>query len=371
MKRTSLYDCHVSLGATMVPFAGWDMPVSYDSTIKEVEAVHANAGIFDVSHMGVLHFTGADAFEFLQYIAANDLNRIKPGLAQYSLLLKPDGTVVDDIIIYQIAPNDYRMIVNAGCKDKDWEWINTQAQAIVASSSGSPRSYMVDIVDESDHTDLIAVQGPDAVNIVAKLAGDNNLIKTERFSHMQATIAGKVVTAARTGYTGEDGFEIMCDSDDAVTLWNALVGAGVKPAGLGARDVLRLEAAYPLYGHELSEDVNAVECGVGWAIRTAKADFIGKDAIINYKKNIKNKLVGLKIKERGIPRENYNVLETGGTTVIGIVTSGTFSPTIKAGIAMARINTAYCKTGEEVIIDIRGRHTAAIVVDLPFYRNGV
>jgi aminomethyltransferase len=361
MKQTPLYHCHLSLGATMAPFAGWDMPILYGSANKEIDAVHTNAGAFDVSHMGVLRFTGKNSASFLQYVTANDINRIEPGKAQYSLLLNEAGGVVDDIILYRFGENDYKMVVNGACKDNDWKWLSDRLGGVEGAQ----------MIDESDRTALIAIQGPKAVEIVAEIAQDGGLPELKRFCHKETEIAGVRATAARTGYTGEDGFELLCEWDRAEQVWNRFMNAGVQPCGLAARDVLRIEAAYPLYGHELSEDINALRCGVGWAIRQGKGDFIGRRAIKEESKDVQQKLRGLRVSGRGIPRENYHVYCADGTRTIGITTSGTFSPTLKAGIALARIDAASCAAGTEVLIDIRGRLTAASLVDPPFYRNGV
>jgi len=361
MKTTSLNAIHRAAGATMVPFAGWDMPVSYAGTVSEVEAVRTGAGLFDVSHMGEVRVTGPGAFAFLQSITTNDLARIGPNQAQYSLLLNPNGGVIDDIIIYELADDDFMVVVNAGCKDKDWDWIRAHA-----AGSGS---FLLN--DESDHTALLAVQGPKAIDIVNNLSDSSRVSSLVRFELREDVVGGIRCLVARTGYTGEDGCELFCAWDDAPALWEKLTAAGVIPAGLGARDVLRLEAAYPLYGHELLDDVSPLESGAGWAVKTKKRDFIGKSAVVDKKTaGVNRKLVGLRMVERAIPREGYPVLSTSGD-IIGQVTSGTYSPTVKAGIALARVDVAHSTIGAELIVDIRGRQQKATVVELPFYRNGV
>jgi aminomethyltransferase len=362
MKHTSLNKTHRAAGATMVPFAGWDMPVSYAGTVSEVEAVRGRTGIFDVSHMGEVRVTGPGAFSFLQSLTTNDLGRIGPNQAQYSLLLNPAGGVIDDIIIYELAHDDFMVVVNAGCKDKDWDWFREHARG-----GGN-----VLLNDESDHTALLAVQGPEAVKIVNDLSESKKVGDLDRFALREDNVAGVRCLVARTGYTGEDGCELFCAWDDAPKLWDAVVAANVAPAGLGARDVLRLEAAYPLYGHELLADVSPLESGAGWAVKPKKGDFIGRTSVLE-KKNagVDRKLVGIRMTERAIPRDGYLVCSADNGSTIGQITSGTYSPTVKAGIALARVDVAQAAPGTEVVVDIRGRRAPATVVELPFYRNGV
>lgn len=361
MKLTSLAETHRAAGATMVDYAGWEMPVSYAGTVAEVDAVRNRAGIFDVSHMGEVRVTGPGAQAFLQSIATNDLTRIGAGQAQYSLLLNPSGGVIDDIIIYELAPDDFMVVVNAGCKDKDWAWLQEKGH-----SSGS-----VMLSDESDYTALLAVQGPEAVKIVDGLSKSRHVAALDRFGLREDAVGGVRCIVARTGYTGEDGCEIFCAWEDAPKLWSAVVDAGATPAGLGARDVLRLEAAYPLYGHEFLDNVSPLESGAAWVVKTKKGDFIGRAAIVEQKKaGTARKLAGIRMTERAIPREGCPVFDPDGVP-IGEVTSGTFSPTVKAGIALARLDAAHTAVDTIVIVDIRGRKAPATVVELPFYRNGV
>ena len=357
MKQTSLHETHRAAGATMVPFAGWDMPVSYTGTVGEVAAVRSGVGLFDVSHMGEVTVTGAGAFEFVQSVTSNDASRLAPGKAQYSLLLNEQGGIIDDIIVYCRAEAEYLIVLNAGCKDKDWAWLQAQA-------AGRPNLALTDI---SDETALIAVQGPQAVSLVSDLAG-GSLGQLGRFHFADMSLLGGDATFSRTGYTGEDGFEIFCDWADASMLWKMLTERGAIPAGLGARDVLRLEAAYPLYGHELDADTVPFESGVGWAVKRSKGSFIGAEALPAGKPG--RRLVGLRMDERAIPREHYAVYDAEGGEA-GQTTSGTWSPTVKAGIAMARLSSALSEPGTRLTVDIRGRRAPATVVPLPFYRNGV
>lgn len=339
----------------MVPFAGWEMPVSYAGTIAEVAAVRSSAGLFDVSHMGEVSVAGEGAFDFVQHVTTNDVSKLSPGKAQYSLLLNEDGGVVDDIIVYCRNIKDYFIVLNAGCKDKDWEWLN-------ALAASRPNMALTDI---SDKIALIAVQGPNAVEITARVAVSATLTDVKRFHFIHSD---GTMLYSRTGYTGEDGFEIFCDWEDAPMLWQSLIEAGATPAGLGARDVLRLEAAYPLYGHELDAEISPFESGVGWAVKMNKSDFVGRESLQH--KSPKRKLVGLRMNERAIPREQYAVLSPDGQK-IGQATSGTWSPTVKAGISLARLEAHSTAPGTRVSMDIRGRLAPATVVTLPFYRNGV
>ena len=352
----------------MVPFAGWDMPVSYAGTVSEVAAVRSSAGIFDVSHMGEVTVEGEGAFDFVQYVTTNDVSKLVPGKAQYSLLLNEGGGIIDDIIVYCMGEKDYLIVLNAGCKDKDWEWLQAQAES---------RSN-VTLTDISDTKALIAVQGPNAVKLVAEAMNkpgqnrgyerDYQLENVRRFNFVGIHEYGAPLILSRTGYTGEDGFEIFCEWEDAPLLWKILTEAGATPAGLGARDVLRLEAAYPLYGHELDAETSPFESGVGWAVKMNKGDFIGRAALAG--KALSRQLIGIRMDERAIPREHYTITDAEGNK-IGETTSGTWSPTVKAGIATARVNLSHADLGRRVFVDIRGRRAPATTVSLPFYRNGI
>jgi len=362
LKRTSLWETHKAAGATLVPFAGWEMPVSYPlGTVKEVEATRTKAGLFDVSHMGQLRLHGGDAQDFVQRMTTNDARALFPGKAQYSLLLGEDGGILDDIIVYCHALHDYTLVVNAGRKEQDWQWLTAQ------SEQSLDRTLYGHLEDVSDHWALLAVQGPDAVGIVAGLCVPE-VAALNRFEFGYGPVHGVPCILSRTGYTGEDGYELFCPWDDAPTLWAALVGAGATPCGLGARDVLRLEAAYPLYGHELDTQHTPAESGVAWAVKRKDVLVTGYDAA--RARPALQKLVGLRMDERAIPREGCAVLSDDGSP-IGSVTSGTYSPTVKAGLALARLDSAHAALGTQVTVDIRGRQAGASVVPLPFYRNGV
>jgi len=360
MKRTPLYTDHVAAKATLVDFAGWEMPVTYGSTADEVAAVRTHAGAFDASHMGEFRVTGPGARKFLQHVATNDVERLTPGRQQYSLLLNEDGGIVDDIIIRCLADDDYLLIVNAGCLEGDFIWVG-----------GHAGGFELTLTDESPQTALIAIQGPDARDIVVKLAEAPALMDIPRFGFAPASIAGAEVVVSRTGYTGEDGFELFCASDDASKVWNAAIAAGVVPAGLGARDVLRLEAAYPLYGHELDGEHDPFESGVGWVVAMDKGPFVGRDAVeTRLAAPEREKLVGLRVVQRAIPRQGCDVFAANDTPA-GKVLSGTLSPTLKYGIAIARVPEALSEPGTELTIDIRGRTVTSEVVPLPFYKKSV
>ncbi|HEX5322805.1 MAG TPA: glycine cleavage system aminomethyltransferase GcvT, partial [Capsulimonadaceae bacterium] len=287
MKKTSLNSAHRALGAKMIDFAGWEMPVAYPlGTAGEVKACRAGAGLFDVSHMGEFRVKGDEALQFIQFIAANDASRLPPGKAQYSLLLNESGGVKDDIIVYRVGEEEFLIVVNAGCKDKDWDWFSLHG-----------RGYHAQLTDESDSTALIAVQGPDARKLVGSLA-EGFVDGLKRFHFKNARIAGVECVASRTGYTGDDGFELFCAWDDAPKLWDTLHNAGAVPCSLSARDVLRIEAAYPLYGHELTETSSAIVGGVQWAIKSVKPDFIGRDAVVKEAQDgTRRALTGLAMKE--------------------------------------------------------------------------
>jgi len=341
------------------------MPIQYPiGPAAEARACRNNVGLFDVSHMGQVRITGDDAFAYLQFVTTNDIAKLSPGQSQYSLLLTPDGGVVDDIIVYRFADREFLIVLNAGCKDKDVEWLTRHTFLF----------KNVTIIDESDKTGLIAVQGPKAVELTQRIAS-SDVASIPRFAFANAEIAGVQTIASRTGYTGEDGFELFCAWDDTVKLWNALsVDGGAAPCGLASRDVLRIEAAYSLYGHEIGLESNPIEAGLGWAVKTKKPAFIGRDAIVSIKKNGAEKaLIGVRIApgSKGIPREGCEIFAPNSQAPIGSVTSGTLSPNLGYGIAIAKVAPQFAQPNLELLLDIRGRRTQIITTRLPFYRNGV
>lgn len=350
----------------MVPYAGWYMPVQYSGVIEEHKTVRSAAGLFDLGHMGQVDVTGPDALTFLNYVASNDLSKLNPGEAQYTMLLYPDGGVIDDIIIYRRPSGvGYYVVLNAANVDKDIEWLNNQRQQ---------RSELDVTIDHvSDRTGMVAIQGPAAAAIVSELSSVD-LSDQAPFSAMDSNIAGIPCLAARTGYTGEDGWEFYCPIEQVTELWDALMKAGephgLKPIGLGARDTLRLEARMPLYGQEISADINPLEAGLGWAVKLDKDDFIGRDALRKVKEEgIKRRSVGFKLIERGgAPRTGYPVQVDGRE--VGHVTSGTASPTLGENIGMALVERSVAGVGKPLEIIVRGKPVKAVQVKTPFYKRG-
>jgi len=336
------------MGAKMAPFAGYDMPIQYSSISAEHLAVREAAGMFDVSHMGEFWIRGAQALDFLQYLTPNDVSKLKVGRAQYSMLPNAQGGLVDDVYVYRTGEQEYLMVVNAANIDKDW----THVQALA-------RSFDVDLEDASENWALIAVQGPKAAEKLQTLC-DADLSAARKNDTFVAKVAGKAARLARTGYTGEDGFEVFVAPGDAEAVWKALLEAGVTPCGLGARDTLRLEAGFPLYGHEFTDETSPLCTPFAWVVKTHK-EFYGKAAMLT--RPCPRRLVGL-VLEQGIPREGYKVFAEGRE--VGQVTSGTLSPLSKKGIAMAYIEAAYEGLDTPLQVEIRGKLYAGKVSKLPF-----
>ena len=367
LKRTPLYELHLKLGARMVPFGGWEMPVQYTGVIEEHRAVRQAAGLFDVSHMGEFEVSGPQALDLIQLVSTNNAAKLAVGDVQYSLMCYENGNVVDDILVYRLGEHRYWLVVNAGNTRKDWEWITT------ARERAGLRN--LELVNRSDEIALLALQGPKAAEILQPLAPGAVLSEMAPFTlKAGVTVAGvPTLVLSRTGYTGEDGFEIYVKSEDAAALWEALLEAGEEegllPCGLGARDTLRFEAKLPLYGHEISEQHNPLEAGLGFAVKLKKGvDFIGRDALAKQKEQgLTRKLVGIEMIDRGIPRQGYPVAVGG--EVVGEVTTGSFSPTLEKNIGLAYVPVAYSAVGTEVEVIIRGRALKARVVETPFYRS--
>jgi aminomethyltransferase len=360
LKRTPLYPCHVELGARLVEFAGWEMPVQYEGVIEEHRAVRTGAGMFDVSHMGEIRVRGAGAEALLQKLTPNDVAKLAPGRAHYSGLLTDRGTYVDDLLIYRLAADDFLVVVNASNAERDYAWIAERADA---AGTGA------EVTDESDRYALIAVQGPRAVEILTPLmtAGAAAL---RYYGFLQGEVAGKPAILSRTGYTGEDGFELYLAPEDAPEVWRRLLAAGVTPAGLGARDTLRLDAAMALYGHELDETTTPFEAGLGWVVKLDKGDFLGAGALREQREQGPGrKLVGFEVQGRGIARQGHTVLSQEGGEAVGAVTSGTWSPTFEKALGMAYVPVAMAAPGTPLTIDVRGKALPAVIVDLPFYRR--
>ena len=367
LKNTPLTERHIALGARMVPFAGWYMPVQYEGVIAEHNAVRNAAGLFDLGHMGQFSVTSPDALAFLQYTTTNDLSTLEPGQAKYTLLGNPDGGVIDDLIVYRnpAGEDGYMVCMNAANADADSAWWFAQASA--------HPEFDVQLEDISARTGMIAIQGPHAQAIVAKLT-DADLDAIDYFSWANGQVAGVPAKIARTGYTGEDGFEFYTAIADVPTVWDALLDAGTSdglvPVGLGARDTLRLESRMPLYGQELGMTINPYEAGLGWAVSLTKGDFIGREPLVAVKQSKPTrKTVGFKCVARGgSPRTHYPVAVDG--EVIGEVTSGTFSPTLGENIGLALVQSEYAGVGKPLQIIVRGKPVDAVQVKVPFYKRG-
>ncbi|HEX9050948.1 MAG TPA: glycine cleavage system aminomethyltransferase GcvT [Anaeromyxobacter sp.] len=354
--RTPLYDTHVQAGAKMVEFAGWEMPVQYAGILAEHDTVRRRAGLFDVSHMGEVVFRGPKALEALSRVFTNDLSKTVDGQAQYGCLCRDSGGIVDDVVVYRRAADDLLVCVNAANRQKDHEWL-------AAHAGGA------DVKNESDDWAQLALQGPLAAQVLQRLTKVNlSAIRTYRFS--SGEVAGVPCIVARTGYTGEDGFELFCPPDRARALWAALVEAGepeqVAPAGLGARDSLRLEMAYRLYGSDMDDSTTPLEAGLAWVVKLDKGDFVGRAALVKQKEaGLTRKLVGFVLTDPGIARHGYPVLQDGRK--VGQVTSGTKSPSLGTSIGLAYVPTALAAEGSTFAVEIRGRAAAARVVKTPFY----
>jgi aminomethyltransferase len=357
--RTPLYAAHRRAGAKIVEFAGWEMPVQYSGVIDEHVAVRTRAGLFDVSHMGEIEVRGPGALELCQKITANDIGRLKLQQAQYNLLINENGGIVDDVIFYRVEPSYFLICVNASNSDKDFTWIEKHVGGEVEIRNAS-----------SDYAQL-AVQGPLAQQILQPLTS-LSVGEIKPFFFASGDVSSIRCLVARTGYTGEDGFELYCDSADGEKLWNALLEngrlMGLQPAGLGARDTLRLEKGYPLYGHELDDTTTPLEAALEWVIKWSKGPFVGREVLLKQKEEgVKRKLIGLELLEMGIARSHYPVLKDGNP--IGRVTSGTQSPTLGKAIALAYVIAQESTIGNTVEVEIRRRSVRAKVVPLPFYQR--
>ncbi|MGI5012121.1 MAG: glycine cleavage system aminomethyltransferase GcvT [Janthinobacterium lividum] len=365
LKATPLNSAHRSLGAKMVDFGGWDMPVNYGSQIEEHNAVRTDAGMFDVSHMCVVDLKGANVRAFLRGLLANNVDKLQvPGKALYSCMLNPEGGVIDDLIVYYFAEDWFRLVVNAGTAEKDVAWMNQQNEATGSGVSITQRR------DGNDPIALIAVQGPNARakvwQVLPATQAASEPLKPFNVVIVPATPFGEVMVA-RTGYTGEDGFEIGVPASQVEALWNAFAAAGIKPAGLGARDTLRLEAGMNLYGQDMDDNINPLNAGLAWTIDlVSERDFIGKAALQAKGQNAN--FVGLILREKGgILRAHQKVIAASGNA--GEITSGTFSPSMQQAIALARVPMDVA-IGDTVHVEIRDKKLAASVVKLPFVRNG-
>jgi len=361
LKRTALFDSYAAYGGKTIDFGGWELPVQFSSIKIEHEAVRTKAGLFDVSHMGEVFVSGAGALAYLQKLVTNDVSKLVDGQAQYTAMCYEDGGTIDDLLIYKRGDNDYLLVVNASNIDKDVAWMNSHATADVV------------IEDKSADYGLLALQGPVAQEVLQKLTDEPLAdIKFFRFKE-NVNVAGHSVLVSRTGYTGENGFEIYGSLEAIVALWPAILTAGeaegVIPAGLGARDTLRFEAGLPLYGQELSKDISPLETGLGFVVKLNKEeDFLGKAVLAAQKENgVPRKLIGLEMIDKGIPRTGYKVFL--GDVEIGEVTTGTQSPTLKKNIGFALLNSEHTAEGTEVEVEIRNKRLKAVIIATPFYKR--
>lgn len=350
----------------MVDFAGWSMPVQYSSIVAEHQATRTAAALFDVSHMGRIFFSGPDAAKFLDRLVTRRLADLQPGRIRYGLVTNPEGGILDDVLVYHLpTPGEYQMVANASNREKIVRWCQQQRG-----------DDDVQMEDRTPQTAMIAVQGPKTLEILTPLA-EADLGKMRFYTCCEASVAGVTALVSRTGYTGEDGFELVVSAEHAVAVWEAILAAGAAqgaiPAGLASRDTLRLEAAMPLYGHELSEEINPVQAGLAFAVNTDGRDFIGREAIVRFLQDPQQpKRVGLRLSSRRVPREGYAIVadpKQADPEQVGTVTSGTFSPTLNYPIAMGYVRPEQAVVGTELGIEIRGQHEPATVVPLPFYKR--
>ncbi|MEJ2202518.1 MAG: glycine cleavage system aminomethyltransferase GcvT [Gemmatimonadota bacterium] len=361
LKRTPLHDAHLALEGKLVPFAGFEMPVQYPAGIMaEHRAVREAAGLFDVSHMGEFMLRGPQALDLIQRVTVNDASRIEIGQAQYSAMCTESGGVVDDLIVYRF-PDRFMLVVNAANLAKDLAWIRKHAEGLD-----------VDVEDASDNVALIALQGPAAREILRPLV-DLNVDDVRYYRFVEGSVAGAAAVISGTGYTGEDGFELYLGAADAMGVWHEIMragrGAGLLPAGLGARDSLRLEVGYALYGNDLDEQHTPLESGLGWITKLEKGDFVGREPLVRQKEDgVRERLVGLRLTGKGFPRPGYPLVR--GSEAVGVLTSGTLSPTLGYGVALGYVPSELSKAGTELHVDVRGRTVGALVQRPPFYTQG-
>ena len=359
--RTSLYETHKASGAKMVPFAGYEMPVQYTGVIDEHHAVREAAGLFDVSHMGEFEMRGKEAGAFVHKMVTNNVLRLEVGGVLYAAMCRTEGGIVDDLTVYRLGEERYMTVVNAANVEKDWEWMV------------SHHSEDCEFENVSDQTGLLALQGPKAESILAKLIpGGGDLATIPYYGARYKDVGGCEVLVSRTGYTGEDGFELYCKSVDAPALWDGLMseggGEGIKPCGLGARDTLRTEMKFALYGNDIDESTHPLEAGLGWVVKYKAGDFIGRKKLLGLRaEGIKRKLVGFEMVDRGIPRHGVPILVDG--EVAGEVTSGTMSPSLGKAIGIGYVSASNADEGTALEIDIRGKARMARIVKTPFYKK--
>lgn len=359
LKKTCLYDSHVALGAKMSPFAGFMMPIQYSSITEEHNAVRHAVGMFDVSHMGEIFVSGPDAEKFVNHIFTNEIRGFEPGKVLYGMMLHPDGGVVDDLLVYrEFEPDHFLLVVNAANIDKDYEWILSQTEG-----------YDVKVVNDSDNWGQIAVQGPGAEKVVTEVLGLAEAAELAFYTYYEAQWNGHRMVVSRTGYTGEDGFELYTTCEDIKEIWKKLLDNGVVPCGLGCRDTLRFEAGLPLYGDELSDTITPIEAGLGMFCKLDKEEFIGKDVVAKQKaEGTERKLIGIELEDKAIPRATYPV-ETEDGTQVGVVTTGYHSISLEKSICFAMVQTAYSKLDTPLWIRIRKKVFPGKVVKKRFYQT--
>ena len=355
LKRTPLFDVHVKAGAKMVPFGGWEMPVQYVGIVEEHKAVRSAVGLFDISHMGEFEVGGRSALTAVQRLCTNDAAPLTEGQVQYSLLCYPEGGIVDDLTLYRVAADRYMLTVNASNIEKDWGWVTEH----------EPGATWKNV---SAETALLAVQGPKAEGLVRRLA-EVDVVSIRYYHFAKGKVAGVPALISRTGYTGEDGFELYVPAEEAVRLWHALMEAGrpdgIRPIGLGARDTLRLEMKFALYGNDIDQTTNSLEAGLGWVVKPEKGEFIGRAAIeARRARGVARKLIGFEMVERQVPRHGYRILKDGAA--VALVTSGSFSPSLERGIGMGYVRVDLAAVGSEWDVEIRGAGQRARVVRTPF-----
>lgn len=366
IKRTPLYTTHTKLNARMMPFGGYDMPVQYSSIVAEHHAVRTAAGLFDVSHMGEFFVEGPEAYDFLQFLVSNDVSKLYDGKALYTVMCNESGGIVDDLLVYRFNDQKYMLVVNASNLSKDWDWIQSVC------------NHDVKITNHSDEIALLAIQGPASHAILQKLT-DVTLADIKYYHFVQASPASFMnlehVVLSHTGYTGEPGFEIYCNSKDAQTIWDSLLDAGAEegliPAGLGARDTLRLEAGYCLYGNDLTDETSPYAAGLGWITKPDKGEFVGRDALLKIKADApRKKLIGFIIEDKGIARSGYPILNESGDE-IGVVTSGSQSPVLKKGIGLGYVQNeqAYTTPGHKILVSVRSKRIEARIAKPPFHKQ--
>ena len=364
LKKTALNNMHRSLGGRMVEFGGWDMPVQYPAgTIAEHLRTRTHAGLFDVSHMGEVDVRGRDAIPFVNRLVSNDASKLVNGQAQYSALTTPEGTVIDDLLVYRFAEDHLLLVVNAGTTDKDWEWVRSHR---VGES--------VELSNASDEYCQLAVQGPNALSILQRVT-DKPLAEIRYYHFQEGRVDGVESIISRTGYTGEDGFEVYAAPDKAEQIWNKILDAGnfgsdngVLPCGLAARNTLRLEAGMCLYGHEIDETTTLLEANLGWITKLNKQEFIGREPLLKQKETgVRRKLVGFEVVDRGIARDGQDIVIDSQR--VGRVTSGSPAPFVKKNIGMAYVPVEFAGVGQAIEIDVRGKLVSAEIVSLPFYKR--